>query len=232
MSVRDTWAVVPVKRLPCAKSRLGDVLTGAERALLAQTMLRDVLGVLRRVPGLAGTLVVTDDPGVTHIAQTHDCVVVPEQGEAGLNAAVMRGIAWLHHARQDGVIVLPGDVPLVTKDEIEQVLAALCESVLILAPAKRDGGTNLIAARPSGLVVAQFGEASFRRHLRDAQARGIDAHVLHLSGIGSDVDGPRDLAEHAGSDRSTLTSELLRRLNVITRMRETGSLTAAGLLHV
>ena len=219
MSAGDIWIVVPVKRLSHAKTRLRDVLTGAERALLAQTMLRDVLGVLRRVRGLAGALVVTDDPDVTHIAAALECEVVPEGGEAGLNAAVMRGVARLERERQSGVVVLPGDVPLVTQDEIERVLLALHEWPLVLVPAKRDGGTNLIASRRPGLLVPQFGEASFQRHLSDARARRIEARVLNVPGIGSDVDNPCDLVEHAVSDRNTLTSELLRRMDVIGRVR-------------
>ena len=43
-----TWALLPVKALSSAKSRLAGVLTGAQRAGLAGIMLREILAVLRR----------------------------------------------------------------------------------------------------------------------------------------------------------------------------------------
>ncbi|WP_425291621.1 hypothetical protein [Aminobacter anthyllidis] len=45
-------ALVPVKRLGWAKSRLAPHLTTGERNCLAEAMLRDVLDVLSKVPQL------------------------------------------------------------------------------------------------------------------------------------------------------------------------------------
>ena len=217
MTARDIWAVVPVKRLAHAKMRLSGVLSPAERVRLAEAMLCDVLGALASVR-LSGALVVTADPDVAAIARGRGAAVLAEAHEDGINAAVKLGLAHLERKKSSGVIVLPADVPLVSRHGIERVLAALDEAPLVLVPAHWDGGTNLIAARPPGLLLPEFGGSSFARHLRTARARGIEARVLHLDGIGRDIDRPGDLAEHAGAGVTTLTADFLRSLDRANRL--------------
>jgi 2-phospho-L-lactate guanylyltransferase len=53
------WAIVPVKPLRRAKSRLAGVLSDDERALLSQHLLQHTLGVLKEIPEIERTLVVS-----------------------------------------------------------------------------------------------------------------------------------------------------------------------------
>ena len=56
-----TWAIVPVKPLRRAKSRLGSVLGAEERLALSREMLNRVLEALVRVAEIERTLLVSRD---------------------------------------------------------------------------------------------------------------------------------------------------------------------------
>ena len=56
-----TWAILPVKDLVRAKSRLAGVLAPHERRALAQAMVEDVLVALTGCGELQGVLMVSDE---------------------------------------------------------------------------------------------------------------------------------------------------------------------------
>ncbi|OYX71254.1 MAG: 2-phospho-L-lactate guanylyltransferase [Rhizobiales bacterium 32-66-11] len=191
---RDLWALIPVKRFALAKRRLAPQLSPPERAALAKAMLRHVLGVLAGCRGLAGILIVTSDPEAMALARAFGAHVLPDAVESGTNAAVRAGMAALDRAGKGGVIVVPGDVPGITRAEMDAVVDALASAPVVLVPATRDGGTNLLAACPPALMAPSFGPSSFARHLETAQAAGREPCVLHLPGLGHDIDVSADLA--------------------------------------
>lgn len=191
---RDLWALIPVKRFALAKRRLAPQLSPTERAALAKAMLRHVLGVLAGCRGLAGILIVTSDPEAMALARAFGAHVLPDAVESGTNAAVRAGMAALDRAGKGGVIVVPGDVPGITRAEMDAVVDALASAPVVLVPATRDGGTNLLAACPPALMAPSFGPSSFARHLETAQAAGREPCVLHLPGLGHDIDVSADLA--------------------------------------
>ncbi len=187
------WALVPVKRLDHAKSRLSGVLDPAERRALAKAMLYDVLAALAGVGGLAGILVVTADPEAAATATSFGATVLAEPEEEGLNAAIAHGMAWLEERGKSGVLVVPADIPFVTRPEIRAVLAALRSSAVVAVPATRDGGTNILAVRPPAMLTPAFGQDSLARHLAAARTVGAEPRILSLNGAGHDIDVAADL---------------------------------------
>ncbi|MCX6071481.1 MAG: hypothetical protein NTU91_11600 [Chloroflexi bacterium] len=75
------WAVVPVKPLDRAKSRLASALAPEERASLVQSLLERTVGILRQVPAVTEILVVTRDPGVAGWASQTGSQVLREDRE-------------------------------------------------------------------------------------------------------------------------------------------------------
>src|SRR4051812_47400037 len=65
-------AIVPLKRLDQAKTRLAEVLSPPERRQLMEALLGDVLGVLRAVPQIDRVVVASSDPGAAAIAARYD----------------------------------------------------------------------------------------------------------------------------------------------------------------
>ncbi|GAB5452074.1 MAG: hypothetical protein Hals2KO_24020 [Halioglobus sp.] len=85
-------AVVPLKDLVQAKSRLAGLLSPAERRDLAQAMAEDVLATLAQHAGIAETVLVSDDPAAAMLASHYGARWQPERalGCRGLNAVLTR----------------------------------------------------------------------------------------------------------------------------------------------
>jgi 2-phospho-L-lactate guanylyltransferase len=205
------WALVPVKGFSRAKTRLAAVLGHAERAMLASAMLADVLEALARTEGLAGVLVVTGDTEAAAIAESFGAEVLADPVESGTNAAVLRGLHALGARRASSAVVVPGDLPFVTPAELNRVLAALNRAPVVLVPAARDGGTNVLALSPPDIITPAFGRDSFACHLAAATAVRIEPVVLTLDGAGHDIDVAADLVLDAGYSGGRRTRACLSR---------------------
>src|SRR5207237_8753478 len=98
----------------------------------------------------------------------------------------------------DGMLTVPGDVRLVTTDEIGLLLAAHRPvPAFTIAPSHDEQGSNAVLVSPPEAVPLRFGENSFFPHLAAAEACGISPTVLHLPGLALDIDNPVDLAHFA-----------------------------------
>ena len=188
------WAVVPVKETRDAKQRLAAALSQPRRTALALAMLEDVLAALVEARGLAGIVVVTVDETARRLAEHYGAQISDHAACEGHTGAVM-GAARQLAAQGQAMLTIPGDVPLVTSDEVERVIDAYRRgSRFTIVPARDEQGSNTILAAPADVVPLRFGEDSFFPHLAAARACGIEPVVLPLPGIGLDIDTPEDLA--------------------------------------
>jgi 2-phospho-L-lactate guanylyltransferase len=94
------------------------------------------------------------------------------------------------------MLTVPGDLPLATPAEIEQVVAG--HDRFTIVPSRDGKGTNALAVSPPDLIRFQFGDASFVPHCAAARALGIEPRILRLPGLGLDIDTPDDLALYRG----------------------------------
>ena len=207
-----TLAILPVKSFGAAKQRLSEALGSGAREALAQAMFTDVLGSLRRTPGIDGIVVVTADRAAEAAASAHGILVLLDPAQAGQSDAALIGI---RHALAEGyerVMLVPGDTPLVQPGELAGLVSA-SRGVLIV-PDRHGTGTNALVLSPPGAIVPSFGPGSFERHVAAAEAAGLPHRVEELRTLALDVDTPADLAElaaeletrrgHAPSTRGTL----------------------------
>jgi 2-phospho-L-lactate guanylyltransferase len=174
------WALVPVKPLQLAKSRLAGVLSGDERQALASFMLQRVLEAVRRSDVFDGVLVVSSDQAVCRVALEFGATSIPDQRDTGTNAAVMQGLDFLS-GRPASALVLHADLPDIATEE-------------------HNRGTNMLGIAAGRPVEPQFGEESFIRHVAAARKLGFEPVVLRRHGISSDVDSPGDLDSPTVSD--------------------------------
>jgi len=212
MSGTGAWAVVPAKGFSRAKTRLSPLLEPRGRAELARAMLSDVLGVLAHAQGLAGILVVSGDAEVARMAADYGVATLMEPMEAGTNAAVQRGLDHLKEVGAERCIVVQADIPFLAGHEFASILAALERAPLAIAPAKRDGGTNMLALAAPDLIAPAFGEDSFKRHFEAAAQLGLAVDALDLRGAGHDIDVPTDLSFDPEPGTGTHTQAVLSRL--------------------
>ncbi len=197
-----TWALVPIRGLETAKTRLGGDLDAEERVELVTRLLRRTLVATRDAGRIAGTIVVTMDPDAAGIATALRAVGLVERAP-GLNQAIeaARSVAVARAAT--AVLVLPADLPSVSALAIDELLAAGDAAVgrrglVAIVPDRHGLGTNALLVSPPDVIDPAFGESSRATHAALAAAAG--ATWLELDGpLALDVDTPADLLDAAAA---------------------------------
>jgi 2-phospho-L-lactate/phosphoenolpyruvate guanylyltransferase len=188
-------AIIPVGPLEAAKTRLGGALDAEEREALAERFLSLTLAAALAVDRLADVLVVSPDREVLQRAAELGARTL-RQRSIGLNAGLAEARDDVVAGGADAIVVLPIDLPFVTADAIEAVLAPINEdhtlSRVVLVTDRHASGTNVLALRPPGVIDFRFGPGSRRAH-RDAAANA-DVEYLEIDGpLSFDLDTPADL---------------------------------------
>jgi len=179
-----TVAILPIKVFGRAKTRLGG------RPELAATMAGHVLDALASAERLDAVLVVTADPSARASAEEHGFEVVDEPELAGHNAAAELGIARALELGATRALLVPGDCPLLTSDEVDALLDRHPDDRVVVVPDRHGTGTNALLLRPPDAIHPAFGPGSRDRHL------GLDGGAVldEVPGLLLDVDTPDDLA--------------------------------------
>jgi 2-phospho-L-lactate guanylyltransferase len=204
---------IPVKDLVNAKQRLVPALSPSERRDLARAMLEDVLDAMVAVfPGVVpGTVVVvTTDDEVQALARARGVTCWLEPANRGHTAAVAFAQREAVTRGAHRFLTIPGDVPCVTPDELVTLCGALDGPGVAFVPSRSGRGTNAALLDPPDALPLTFGEPSFDNHLATARATGLSPRVLHLPGIGLDVDAPDDLPALLERGAATRSGRLLR----------------------
>jgi 2-phospho-L-lactate guanylyltransferase len=69
-------------------------------------------------------------------------------------------VAQMYSAQ--GVLILPSDLPLLSKEDVTRIIDLSLEPpVVVIAPDRRNEGTNALLIRPTGLISYQFGDIHF-----------------------------------------------------------------------
>ncbi|MCL4684212.1 2-phospho-L-lactate guanylyltransferase [Myxococcota bacterium] len=193
-----TAAVVPMKSLASAKSRLAAALGRSDAEALSLAMLEDVVAALRALPTLDAVGVVTPDETVARSAERAGALAL-RGDDPGLNEALQRAARELGAACDGGLLVVLGDVAGVRTAELAQVLRALSETpppCAVMVPS-RDGGTAALARNPHDVFPAQFGPDSARVHRAAAAQAGVPLIELALASLAIDIDDKQDLRDFA-----------------------------------
>lgn len=223
MCPHTVHAVIAVKSLDNAKSRLAGVLAPAHRSRLVLAMFTDTARAAAAVAAIAGITVVTPDPAVSAAARALGAEVHPEPAGAGhdpdgLNIALADAAAAVR-ARYPaaGVLALQADLPGLCPAELAAVLAAAPGDSRALVTDHAGTGTAALFA-PAGIPLRpRFGRDSAHRHRADG------ARVLSgdWPGLRQDVDTAADLAAVQSLGTGPETAALLRELGLPYRVRET-----------
>jgi 2-phospho-L-lactate/phosphoenolpyruvate guanylyltransferase len=197
-------AIVPVRGLERAKTRLGEALDAEERRALVEGLLRRTIRAAITTPGIRTVAVVSPDPEALAVAADAGAVTLP-QGGGGLNEGLADGRAWARELGATAILVVPADLPAIGPGELGLVLAAARDrlatsratgtaatSLVALVPDRAGQGTNLLLLAPPGAIPFQFGPGSRAAHAGTAARAG--ATYLELEGpLGLDLDTPDDL---------------------------------------
>lgn len=216
------WCVVPIKDLANAKTRLAPALSPEERRGLFTAMAEDVLEAAAAAQGLAGVLVLSNDPVARELAARHGARVEREPENIGQSEAVARAAAVVMADGADGVLTLPADAPLATAAEIDSVLARHGSErpAMTIVPDHARRGSNCLVLTPGGLIPLHFGHVSFAPHLAEAETIGVVPRIIDdLPGIALDVDTAEDLAMVLAIGRDTRATAYARDRGIAARLR-------------
>lgn len=64
---------------------------------------------------------------------------------------------------------------------------------MVIAPDRREDGTNGLLINPAGVIEYGFGPGSFHRHCERARQSGVKLDILSSPTLGLDLDLPEDL---------------------------------------
>lgn len=240
--------LLPLKEFAAAKQRLGGVLSASERSRLFQAMVEDVLFALSGHPELDSVVICSSDPAAAWLACYYEVEYLSEAelGCGGLNAVVNAAAQRFAADGLEELLVVHGDLPLLSAGDISTLLAAhraavagsspvRAPGVVTMAPDRRRAGTNLLAWAPLQHFRADYGDHSFPRHCAQARRLGIEPTVCDLPGGRCDMDEPDDLLlllDQAAPGLARYTLAYLRESGVAARLLtmrgEAGNETGLG----
>ena len=188
------WAIVPVKPLRRGKSRLAGALSEDERTELNRNLLQNTLKTLSGIRELEEVLVISRDPAALTIARNYGARTVREDGQPELNTALKRATVVAQVYATRGVLVLPADLPLISREDVETLIGRASDPpVVVIAPDRHEKGTNALLISPSGLIEYDFGINSFERHCERVRQAGARLEIVNLPSLGLDLALPEDL---------------------------------------
>ena len=138
--------------------------------------------------------VVGDDVGLA-LARQRGVTAVHDPGD-GLNSALRHATAQLPADATSLIVV--ADLPGVTGDDLDAIVAAGRVTPTVIVAPTRDGGTGALLRNPGAIIPPAFGGRSAAEHLAAAQAAGARAGLIVRPGLAHDVDRPADLDRYAG----------------------------------
>jgi 2-phospho-L-lactate guanylyltransferase len=206
--------LVPIKNTATAKQRLAAILDQPSRTQLAQAMLHDVLSALHQWKNRPSVGIVTGDPYATKLAAEYGFEVIPDPADPGETGAIEMATRICVERGEESTLVIPADIPLIERWELEEVLKHSPEEGTVLVPAGDGRGTNAAFRRPANLFPLRFGNDSFKPHHAAAQSTGKPCVVLNLPGIAVDVDNPPDLRQLLSLPGETRAQRLARSWNL------------------
>lgn len=189
---RRATAVVPVKRLDLAKSRLA--LADEHRRDLALAFALDTVAALAASTRVAAVVVVTGDAVVAQQVEALGARVVPDRGR-DLVASVRTGTRAARQADPHAwVVVVPGDLPCLRAADVDRVVdaaAALAPRTGAFVADRAGTGTTIVLQAPGGATATAYGPASAAGH------RGLALTSLDdvPAAVRLDVDTVEDLRD-------------------------------------
>lgn len=205
--------LLPVKSPRRAKSRLAAELGEAAAARVATTLFEDALTLIASADGLEWW-VISDDPDVLTHAAGAGFRTLRDKGE-GLNEAVTGALPEIRDSGATALLVIPSDVPLAWKGDLDDVLDTGETSDVVVVPSGADGGTNALFMSPPDILEPRFGAASLQAHIAAAERAKIRCSVLSLPRLALDLDtieDARELAARPSGPHEGKTVTLLREL--------------------
>ena len=205
----EMYAIIPVSKFSNAKTRLSPFLELKERENLLKAMLKDVTETLK--PVLDEVVIISADKDVLEYANELEVLTLVENEGLNLNTAIEQAMDWCRHKTKK-VFIVPSDIPLISKTNIDALIESGKVIDFIIAPSK-GGGTNGLIIKPQSIDM-KFGEFSFKNHVKEANRNKFEPVIYDSFYMSLDVNTTEDLGEIIIHGSGSNTQSYLKSLNI------------------
>lgn len=189
-------AIIPMKSLHLAKSRLSNILTPEQRKNLAMYLLDATIKELKESKFISEIIIVSSDKAVKNYSYLKNLKFIKDYDE-GVNNAVILADHYCINNDIDANIVIPQDLPFISAKEIDQIcnISNKYHKCIIICPSKRFDGTNVLFRKPPNVIKTFYDDNSYINHLKEANKFKIPIESLDIGKLRFDIDTKEDLLE-------------------------------------
>lgn len=205
----NIYAIIPVSKFRNAKTRLSPFLTEEERENLLKAMLHDVTDTLKK--HVDKIFIISRDPEVLSYAEKLKLNTILEDENSNLNKALTQAMKYCK-GKVKKIIIVPSDVPLIGKTNVQMLIDASKSLDFIIVPSK-GGGTNMIIMKPMA-IHTKFEGFSYKEHVQSAERKKLNPQVHDSFFMALDVNTAEDLGEIMIHGEKTHTRKYLKDLKV------------------
>ncbi|MGE3859222.1 MAG: 2-phospho-L-lactate guanylyltransferase [Nitrososphaeraceae archaeon] len=205
MTIKKIAAVIPVKNLYSAKSRLSPFLTLQQRRNLALILLNATIKTVKSSRFISDIIVVSSDDTIENFSFENSLKFIKD-ADNGVNNAVILADRYCIENEIDANIVIPNDLPFLSFKSIDQicVISEKYSKCIIICPSKRFDGTNILLRKPPGVIKTFYDNDSYANHLKEARMLNIPIESLDHENLRFDIDTKQDLIEFLYFDSESL----------------------------
>ena len=196
MMMKKIAAVIPIKNLHFAKSRLSNILTPQQRKSLVLYLLTITIKTLKESQFISEIIIVSSDKAIQRFCVKNNLRFIRDS-DNGVNNAVILADHYCIDNDIDANIVIPHDLPFISAKEIDQIctISEKYPKCIIICPSKRFDGTNILFRKPPNVIKTFYDDNSYMNHLKEAQKFNIPIESLDLDSLMFDIDTKEDLIE-------------------------------------
>ena len=189
-------AIIPMKSLHSAKSRLSNILTAQQRKNLAMYLLDATITELKKSNFISEIIIVSNDKAVKNYSCLNNLKFIKDFDE-GVNKAVILADNYCINNGINANIVIPHDLPFISAKEIDEIctISNKYHKCIIICPSKRFDGTNILFRKPPDVIKTHYDDNSYMNHLKEAYKLKIPVESLDLVKLRFDLDTKEDLLE-------------------------------------
>ena len=188
-----TQTIITIKPLSEAKSRLKGNIDSMSRRAAILMMLNRVIEAVKQY-SKTECVVLGGDEFIQKLANLHEVRWTSDPyPNNGLNDCLWETMVQSHQLGSKATLFLPGDLPLITTKDIDQIfLASDSLRKTVIAKAVKDGGTNAMLQPVAQAFKPLLGSQSFSKHKNRILQDSIPLSIIDTPGLQFDLDDDSD----------------------------------------
>ena len=201
------WALIPINNFDASMSRLSNLLNKEERTELTKILAIQTLNILNKIETIEKIIVMTHETEWIESLSIKKIKAIDDFDVPILKKKIEKASNWMEKQKAKRIIYLSIDLPFINLIDVETFINSHKKGMTIVE-ADKDGGTNALILDMPRMIDFQFGENSFKKHIRSAENANITVKVFKNRALSSDLDDENDYKNfkmHSHTVNSVLT---------------------------